>query len=123
MGETPGSESLAQKRADYANRLESTLQSLIEVLSRWDEVERISLFGSYARGRHDLGTDLDVVVLMRTEEPFLERLRRLYSSCPLTVDVDILCYTPEEWDRVQETAWGRRIRSEEVMVYEKKPAR
>lgn len=113
---------LAQKRTDYVERLRKALQEVIQVLSAWEEVERISVFGSFARGRLDLGTDLDILVIMRTEEPFLQRLRRVYAGVRLDVDADILCYTPEEWSRMGETPWGRAIRREETVVYEKEPS-
>jgi predicted nucleotidyltransferase len=110
---------LAKKRADYAERLERALRRIVQVLSAWGEVERISVFGSFARGRRDLGTDLDVLVLLRTEEPFVERLRRIYAAVQVDVDADILGYTPGEWEHVRETPWGRALRRDEKILYEK----
>lgn len=110
---------LAQERAEYAERLKRALQKVVRILSSWEEVERISVFGSFARGRLDLGTDLDLLVIMRTEEPFLQRLRRVYGSILLDVDADVLCYTPEEWKLMQETSFGRALQRQERVVYEK----
>ena len=43
--------------------------------STLDGAERVSLFGSCARRREDLFTHLDVLVVMRGEEPFVERVK------------------------------------------------
>jgi len=87
-----------------------------------DQVERVGLFGSYARGRADLFTDLDVLVVMRTEEPFVERVKMLYGLLALPVDLDLVCYTPQEFEDLKDRPFLKRILEEEVVLYEKKPA-
>jgi predicted nucleotidyltransferase len=60
--------------------------------------ERAVVFGAFARGRADGYSDLDLVVVLETERPFLERwklLRDLLDSLPLPVD--LLVYTPDEF--------------------------
>ncbi len=113
---------LEHARTAYGHRLERALQRLLQNLSGREEVERVILFGSYARGRRDLGTDLDVVIIMRTNKDFLDRLRDLYATLNLGVDIDILCYTPEEWETVRTTSWGRHIEHTGVVLYEKESA-
>lgn len=113
---------LAEKRAAYAAHLAESLTRIVETLSAMPVVERIVLFGSYAQGRRDLFTDLDILVVMRTDLGFLERTTRLYQMLDLTVDADILCYTPEEFDQLKDRPFFRRILREEVLLYEKKPA-
>ena len=65
----------ARSRADYVSLLEESLGRLVETLSTLDGAERVSLFGSCARRREDLFTHLDVLVVMRGEEPFVERVK------------------------------------------------
>src|SRR5574337_484998 len=65
-------------RATYAALLESSLKRVVTVLSGLEGVKRISLVGSYARGRADLFTDLDILVAMDTDLSFIDRLRMLY---------------------------------------------
>ena len=59
--------SLTESRTAYSNLLKASLDQIVTKLSALKEVERVSLFGSYARGRIDLLTDLDILVIMNTE--------------------------------------------------------
>jgi len=111
---------LTQKRREYAILLKSSVNVIVNKLSGMEQVERISLFGSYARGKQDLFTDLDVLVIMRTDLDFVERLRFLYSKMVVPVDLDLLCYTPEEWENLKTRPFFRRSLQEEKVVYEKK---
>ena len=53
--------------------------------------ERVSVCGSWARGEEDELSDLDLVVLTRTPQPFCERLRDVSQLLPAgTGGVDIL---------------------------------
>ncbi len=74
--------------------------------------------GSYARGRADLFTDLDLLVVMETNLSFIDRLRMLYPLLALPVDLDLLCYTPEELERMQDRPFIKHLRRDEVVLYE-----
>lgn len=81
---------------------------------------RISVFGSYATGKsYDLFTDLDLLIIMETDKPFLERMKEIYSLLSLPVDADILCYTPEEFEKMKKRGFLKRVLKEEVILYEK----
>ena len=67
----------------------------MNTLSGLEEVERVSLFGSYARGRADLFTDLDILVIMHTDKGFIDRLSMLYSL--LAVPGYTPPLVPERW--------------------------
>jgi uncharacterized protein len=60
--------------------------------------ERAIIFGSWARGTADGFSDLDLVVVRKTDRPFVDRgldLAPLLDALPVAVDV--LVYTPEEF--------------------------
>ena len=38
---------------------------------------------------------------MKTNKPFIERMKEIYSLLALPVDADILCYTPEECKKMK----------------------
>ncbi len=108
---------MEDQRSEYARLLEESVQRIREVLS--GRVERISLFGSYARGKSDLFTDLDILIIAETEKNFIDRLSEIYPLLNLPVDANILCYTPAEMERMRTNGFLKKILSEEVMLYEK----
>jgi predicted nucleotidyltransferase len=111
---------LARRRAEHAERLDEALRRVGEVLSGVEGVQRVSLFGSAARGRRDLFTDLDLLVIWETDRPLVERLKALYSLLHLPVDLDVLCYTPAEFHELSDAPFLRRIAQEEVVLFETK---
>ena len=50
------------------------LDEIVAILKSYDP-ERIILFGSRARGEADEYSDYDLMVIKRTDRPFLDRLR------------------------------------------------
>lgn len=95
------------------------LTEIVRVLRGYDP-ERIILFGSRARGAADEYSDYDVVVVKRTDRPFLERMQDMV---PYLVQiggpVQILVYTPEELDQMRETGLGWVLAHEGLTLYER----
>lgn len=110
---------LVGARRRYALNLEAAVKRATELLSALPDVCRVSLFGSYPRGRRDLFTDLDILVVMETDLGVVERLRDLYALLSLPVDYDLVCYTPVEWEQLQHRAFWRHARQSEVVLYER----
>jgi uncharacterized protein len=75
--------------------MEEALNGLLQALRPY-QPQRIILFGSTARGEADADSDLDVLVIKDTPEPFVKRLELMAELCPLGVHADILVYTPSE---------------------------
>ena len=115
-----GSFDVSKERAEYRLHLEQSLDGIVECLSRLPEVVRISVFGSYARGKADLFTDLDIIVVMNTDKSFLERQRKIYDLAPASVDIDILCYTPSEFEHMKSKPFLKRALQDEIVLYEKR---
>ena len=61
--------------------------------------ERIILFGSRARGDNFQTSDFDFIVVSDKFRgtPFLERLSVMYDYWDEAVDIEAICYTPEEF--------------------------
>lgn len=88
-----------------------------EQAARHPHVLRIGCFGSYARGDWGPGSDLDIVVIVaRSDEPFIGRALA-WDTLSLPVPADVLVYTAEEWERMQQTPFGRRIAREAIWAY------
>jgi predicted nucleotidyltransferase len=105
------------KRKKYQELLKESLERVVKVLSA--RAERISIFGSYPKKDADLFTDLDLLIIMKTDKPFLERLKEIYSLLALPVDADILWYTPEEFERMRNRGFFQSILREEIVLYER----
>lgn len=113
---------VATKREAYRQALAASLERIVAVLSRQPEVRRIVLFGSYAEGRADLLTDLDLLVVMESPLDFVARTAALYRELGSTVDMDLLVYTPEEVERLGRRGFLRRVLAEGKVLYEKPAA-
>ncbi len=61
------------------------------------EPERVILFGSMARGDADEYSDIDLIVVKKTSQRFVQRMLEAGSFVPRDLSVDILVYTPEEF--------------------------
>lgn len=59
-----------------------------------------------------------MIVVRETEEPFVTRHRSLYRALALPVDLDLICYTPEEFEAMRGRPFLREILSQEVVLYE-----
>jgi predicted nucleotidyltransferase len=110
---------LKQRRTQYCQALDDALNRILDHLSKMPEVEKVILFGSYAGGRRDLFTDLDILVVMETQEHFVDRTARLYGQISIDVDVDLLVYTPQEFGRMQRSGFVKQALSTGQVIYEK----
>lgn len=82
--------------------------------------EKIILFGSAARKEGDHHSDIDLIIVFRTDKRFLDRLRDLYMAWNIPKAVDILAYTPEEFARLAvESAFVRSVLEEGELIYER----
>ena len=62
--------------------------------------ERVILFGSYARGEASENSDVDLMIIARSELPRFKRTRELYKFFqPHPFGMDLLVYTPEEVEK------------------------
>ena len=83
-------------------------------------VERIYLFGSYARGTATRRSDLDLLVLWPTELPPLERLGRvLWALRDLPLPVEAIVLTPQEFASRRELPFLRGVMKEARLIYER----
>ncbi len=83
------------------------------------EVVRIGYFGSYARGDWGVGSDLDLVVVVRkSDQPFLRRAID-YDATGLPVPADVLVYTEEEWEALRREQFIQTLEREVIWLYSK----
>jgi predicted nucleotidyltransferase len=85
----------AEQRALH---LEQELHRMTAVLIREYEPEKLILFGSVAQGDIHEWSDLDLVVVKKTDKPLLERTEEVLRLVRPKVGLDVLVYTPAELD-------------------------
>jgi uncharacterized protein len=87
------------------------------------EPEKIILFGSAARGDTDEYSDIDLIVVKKTDQRFIQRLVEVMAFVPrdVTVNVDALVYTPDELNAMIEEGrpFIEQALKEGIVLYEK----
>lgn len=111
-------EDLPRDVEGHTEALERELGRIVELLKRSGAL-KVVLFGSYARGRRDALVDLDLIVVQESKLPFAERTAELYRQVVPKVAVDLLVYTPAEWQEMKDRPFIRHALAEGKVVYEK----
>ncbi|HEX6972658.1 MAG TPA: nucleotidyltransferase domain-containing protein [Limnochordia bacterium] len=101
---------------ERSRQLHDHLAAVVRALAGTD-VQKAIVFGSFARGDVGRASDIDLVLIRETGQPFLRRADDLYARLPAGVAMDLLVYTPQEWEQL-DTPFLRRVRREGRVVYE-----
>ena len=83
---------------DFSNQ---EIESFLQEKLRQHKVVEAYIFGSYAQNRASAWSDIDLVVVTRTELPFLERPSQFANLFDLGIPLDLLVYTPEEFRQLK----------------------
>lgn len=107
-------------RTERQRRIEPELRRIV---ARLTEVgaKKIVLFGSAAR--NDLGStsDIDLLVVQETNQPFLRRIEEALRLVAPRVATDIIVHTPAELDALnQSNSFVRRALAEGKVLHEAK---
>lgn len=116
-----------QQRKEYAQAqarralLERELSRWLPLLIAHEQPDKIILFGSYCTGQVGEWSDLDLVIVKKTKPPFLDRTRQVLELLKPQVGVDVLVYTPAEFEQLsQERPFVRReIVAKGKVIYER----
>jgi predicted nucleotidyltransferase len=97
---------IARKRAsgvflDWASLRPPVTEALLEEISQRIvdrfQPQRVVLFGSYACGEPTLDSDVDLLVVMESDEPMARRISRVAEAAQVRfLPMDLLVYTPGE---------------------------
>lgn len=106
---------------DQTARLQRVLEQIVERLASTD-VQLAVLFGSLARGEVGACSDIDLLVVRPTDERFVRRADDLASLFDAPVGLDILVYTPEEFEGLKsENPLIREACATGKVIYEAHP--
>jgi len=87
---------------EVTRRVRALLPKLVKTVAKGYQPEKIILFGSYASGSPTEESDLDLLIIKETRQPFFRRLvmvRRLVSDVRRGYPFDPLVVTPSELKR------------------------
>ncbi len=85
---------------------------------RHPELVKLGYFGSYARGDSGVGSDLDLVAIVRKSNQSFERRAISWDLNALPVPTEILVYTEAEWQALMERGgrFARTLLTEAVWI-------
>lgn len=83
---------------------------IAEVLAKNYQPEKIILFGSAVSGRVGEWSDLDMVIIKKTNKRFCDRIAEVLSLSEPKEAVDFLVYTPEEFEDM--AGWNYFVKDE-----------
>ena len=76
--------------------LVAELERITPILKSLPDVTDVWLFGSFIEDRVHAGSDLDILVIRETDEPYIERTRTLWRAIRPQVPIDFFVYTQDE---------------------------
>lgn len=98
---------------------DESLEEIVRVLKEY-QPEKIILFGSRARGQSDEYSDYDLILIKRTKRAFLDRMQDIVPYLvKIPYQVEVLIYTPEEFEHMAEIGFGWMVKQEGVVIYER----
>ena len=96
--------------------LNEELERILSRLKNDPSVRKVLLFGSLARGDARDYSDIDLIVVKDTTLRFLDRLDEFYDDAREAMD--ILVYTPQEFEEMKERPFVKMALREGKMLYE-----
>ncbi len=96
--------------------LKAELERIVNRLKKDPSVRLVLLFGSLARGDARDHSDIDLIVVKETEKRFLDRLDEFYDDAREAMD--ILVYTPQEFEDMKERPFVKKALKEGKILYE-----
>ena len=101
---------------------EENIRKLNELLDKYN-VSKAVLFGSYARGSQSRHSDIDLMIVQKTERRYLDRYEGIFSQLMNIFKghaVDLLIYTPEELEKILHRKFIQKILEEGITIYEQR---
>lgn len=91
-----------------------------KILSQHKNILKIGYFGSYAKGNWNVGSDIDILIIVESSsEPFYKR-SLLFDTLELPIPADLFVYTESELIQLKDSKFVKEVVKEEVIwIYKK----
>lgn len=98
------------------------IQKIVEEIVRHFQPLKIILFGSHACGTANVDSDVDLMIVMNTEEPTIHIAARIAASIPHLLPVDVVVKTPNELQMAiqQGNVFETEVLQRGIVLYEDK---
>lgn len=99
---------------------QTDIQPIVDQIVEKFSPRRIFLFGSQAYGQPTAASDVDILVIMETDESALHAAARISEAVEHTVPLDIIVRTPEEFasQLAGRSLFESRIQRNGISLYE-----
>lgn len=91
---------ITQNASERRALMEDELQRCLSVLRTEYQPQKVLLFGSMVEGNTGEWSDLDLVIIKETNQRFLDRIKEVIQILHPRIGMDILVYTPEEFEHL-----------------------
>jgi len=98
--------------------VKSFIEKVVPVIKKDITPTKILIFGSRVRGESRKDSDLDVIIVSDFFKgiKFVKRMTAVLKKIRFSKHVDIICYTPEEFEKIQSSSTVIKNAVEEGIV-------
>lgn len=98
------------------------IDKIVNQIVKGYKPEKVILFGSFANGNQKVDSDIDLAVIKKTKAGLADRLRKIAKVVKTWEALDVLVYTPQEWEDAleEDNYFIKEITKTGRIVYEKK---
>ncbi len=100
--------------------MDSRIKKIMKALEEY-QPEKVILFGSHAMGSSDPHSDIDLVIIKRTQKVFLDRIKEVLKIIQPNFAIDIIVYTPKEFRKMlsEGNSFLEKVITHGRVIYEK----
>jgi predicted nucleotidyltransferase len=106
------------------NRQVKTIDDIAEgarVVFQKYGIRKAILFGSFAKGRQNHKSDIDLILIQETDKRYFDRFEGILSDLYRNLrgrDIEVFIYTPSEFEGISDRRFIRQAVAEGQVIYE-----
>jgi hypothetical protein len=98
---------LCRVNIEQGEKIYEELRKFARLLKDKYEVEKIYLYGSFARGDFNEGSDIDLIIVGKFDGRMSERIRKIFDLTSLPIEP--LVYTEPEFEGMKDRVFFKEI--------------
>jgi predicted nucleotidyltransferase len=77
------------------------LKEFIHIIDQEFAIQRITLFGSFAKGDYHENSDIDLIIIGKFSGRLFDRIGKVLEFVPKGIEIEPFVYTPEEFQEMK----------------------